>query len=76
VNLNDLIEEKLNHYAQKIVSGGNKTDEMAVGEITFYVALRRVVNNQGTLQDMGMMDAINDTLQTLGLIEEGKTFYK
>ena len=49
---------------------------MAVGEITFYVALRRVVNNQGTLQDMGMMDAINDTLQTLGLIEEGKTFYK
>ncbi|PZN80799.1 MAG: hypothetical protein DM484_09530 [Candidatus Methylumidiphilus alinenensis] len=76
MNLNDLIEEKLNHYAQKIVSGGNKTDEMAVGEITFYVALRRVVNNQGTLQDMGMMDAINDTLQTLGLIEEGKTFYK
>ena len=76
MNLYDLIEEKLNHYAQKIVSGGNKTDEMAVGEITFYVALRRVVNNQGTLQDMGMMDAINDTLQTLGLIEEGKTFYK
>ena len=30
MNLNDLIEEKLNHYAQKIVSGGNKTDEMGV----------------------------------------------
>ena len=76
MNLNDLIEEKLNHYAQKIVSGGSKTDEMAVGEITFYVALRRVVNKQGTLQDLGMMDAINDTLQTLGLVEEGKTFFK
>lgn len=76
MNLNDLIEEKLNYYAAKIVSGGTKTDEMAVGEITFYVALRRVVNGQGTLQDLGMMDAVNDTLQTLGLIEQGKTFYK
>ena len=76
MNLNDLIEEKLNYYAQKIVSGGSKTDEMAVGEITFYVALRRVVNGKGTLQDIGMMDAINDTLQSLGLLEEGKTFYK
>ncbi|EGJ35594.1 MULTISPECIES: hypothetical protein [Moorena] len=76
MNLNDLIEEKLNYYAQKIVSGGSKTDEMAVGEITFYVALRRVVNGKGTLQDVGMMDAINDTLQSLGLVEEGKTFYK
>ncbi|NEO09076.1 hypothetical protein [Moorena sp. SIO3I8] len=76
MNLNDLIEEKLNSYAQKIVSGGSKTDEIAVGEITFYVALRRVVNGKGTLQDLGMMDAINDTLQTLGLVEEGKTFYK
>ncbi|NET85923.1 MAG: hypothetical protein F6J94_29760 [Moorea sp. SIO1F2] len=76
MNLNDLIEEKLNSYAQKIVSGGSKTDEIAVGEITFYIALRRVVNGKGTLQDLGMMDAINDTLQTLGLVEEGKTFYK
>ncbi|NEQ10620.1 MAG: hypothetical protein F6K37_33290 [Moorea sp. SIO4E2] len=76
MNLNDLIEEKLNYYAQKIVSGGSKTDEMAVGEITFYVALRRVVNGKGTRQDVGMMDAINDTLQSLGLVEEGKTFYK
>lgn len=76
MSLNALIEEKLNHYAQKIVAGGSQTDEMAVGEINFYIALRRVVNDKGTLQDLGLMDAINDTLQALGKIEAGSTFYK
>ncbi|MEB3355910.1 MAG: hypothetical protein VKK04_04235 [Synechococcales bacterium] len=76
MDLHTFIEEKLNYYAQKIISGGKKTDEMAVGEITFYTALRRVLDGQGTLQDVGMMDAINDLLQEKGLVEAGHTFYK
>jgi hypothetical protein len=76
VSLNELIEEKLNHYAQKIVTGGRQSDELAVGEINFYIALRRVVNDKGTPEDLGLMDAINDTLQALGKIETGSSFYK
>ena len=76
MSLNDLVEEKLNHYAEKIVSGGSKSDDLAIGEIVFYSALRRVINGQATSQDIGTMDAINDTLLAQGLIEKGKTFYK
>ena len=42
----------------------------------FFAALRRVQLGKETMQDMGMMDAINDTMIELGLIEEGVLFYK
>lgn len=76
MNLNEMIEAKLNQYAQKIVSGGAKADELALGEITFYITLRRVLAGNATPQDLGTMDAINDTLQALGLVADGQTFYK
>ena len=51
-------------------------DEFALGEMTFYMALRRVTTGKGTPTDMGMMDAINDTLQTKGIVKPGTTFLK
>lgn len=75
-SIESFIEEKLNHYAQQIVDRSERADEMALGELTFYIALRRVINGNGTLQDLGLMDAINDTLQEKGLLEKGQTFYK
>lgn len=75
-DLNNLIEEKLNHYARKITEAGAKTDEHAFGELSFYLSLRRVMTGKATMQDVGLMDAINDTLANLGRIEEGKVFYK
>lgn len=74
--LTDLIETKLNEYAQKIVKGGEKSDELAFGQISFYLSLRRVLNGKATPQDVGLVDAINDTLQELGIINKDKTFYK
>jgi hypothetical protein len=47
-----------------------------VGQMFFYMALRRVLTGRATPQDIGLMDAINDTLQVLGLVEPTKTFYK
>ncbi|ACK72774.1 conserved hypothetical protein [Gloeothece citriformis PCC 7424] len=76
MDLINFIETKLNQYAQKIVSSGDKSDELAFGQISVYLSLRRVLKGQGTMQDLGMIDAINDTLQELGIIETGKTFYK
>ena len=76
MNLNEMASKQINTYAQKIITGGDKADEVAFGKINFYAVLRRVANNQATLQDLGMLDAINDTLQTLGFIEEGKHLTK
>ena len=52
----------------------DKKDAHALGELTFYMAIRRVLKGEATIQDLGMMDAINDTLQEAKIIEESKTF--
>lgn len=76
MSLNAFVEDKLNRYAQKIVSGGAITDDLAVGELTFYITLKRALNGAATTQDLGLLDAVNDTLQELGLVQAGETFYK
>ena len=76
IDMDQFIEDKLNTYADKIKKGSAKVDELALGEMTFYMALRRVISGKATSQDIGLVDAINDTLQFKGIIEKGKTFYK
>ncbi len=76
MDLSQQIEDKLNYYAEAIIKGHEKIDEHALGEMTFYMALRRILNGTYTYQDVGLMDAINDTLQELKLIEGTVTFYK
>jgi hypothetical protein len=76
MELTNFIETKLNEYAQKIVQGSQKSDELAFGQISFYLSLRRVLSGKATPQDIGLVDAINDTLQELGIVDQGKTFYK
>jgi len=75
VDLSGFIEENINSYAQQMIEGGKETDEHALGEITFYLAMRRLIMGQATQTDLGMLDAINDTLVKLGLLEEGQIFF-
>ena len=76
MEIGQFIEDKLNHYAESIARGGNRIDEHALGELTFYMALRRIQEGKGTPQDIGTMDAVNDTLQEFGVLEAGATFLK
>ncbi len=76
MSLETFIEAKINHYAQMIIDFTEKGDDLALGELNFYIALRRVLNGTATTQDKGMVDAINDTLQELGVLDKKKTFYK
>jgi len=76
MDLSQHIEDKLNYYAEAIIKGHEKIDEHALGEMTFYMALRRILSGNYTYEDVGLMDAINDTLQELNLISSDITFYK
>ncbi len=76
MDLSTFIDDKLNQYATNIVEGGDNKDEYALGEMIFYMTLRRALTEKATLQDTGMLDAINDTLQEKGIIESGQSFYK
>lgn len=76
MELLNFVEDKINEYAQVILTGKDRADDMALGELTFYQALRRTLKGNATMQDIGMMDAINDVLQQKGIVEDDITFYK
>lgn len=70
------VEEKINSYAQRIISSSDKGDDSALGELIVYMSLRRVLKGEERrIQDFGMMDAVNDVLVQLGVVKTGK-FYK
>lgn len=75
MDLQKFSEDKINYYAQMIIDGHDRADELALGELHFYMSLRRVLIGKATKQDTGLMDAINDVLQEKGIVEKGKTFY-
>lgn len=75
MDLLPFVETKINHYGNAIVSGSDKMDDLALGELTFYIALRRVLEGTASTQDKGLLDAVNDTLQELGLVDKKSPFY-
>ena len=76
MNMEEFIENKINSYAQNIIDKGDKYDQLSLGEIGFYMSLRNVLKGNATKQDIGLMDAVNDTLQTLDIIKPDEVFYK
>ncbi|MGB3532667.1 MAG: hypothetical protein WBA13_04025 [Microcoleaceae cyanobacterium] len=69
-------EDKINSYAQRIIDTSDKSDDSALGQLNYYMALRRILKGEERrIQDYGMMDGVNDTLKKLGIIEDGK-FYQ
>ncbi|WP_095107821.1 hypothetical protein [Pseudomonas sp. Irchel 3E20] len=74
IELNVFIETELNLLARRIIDKKNVSDEIAHAKIGFYLSLRRVLNSKETPADIGFLDAINDTLQALGIIEKNRTF--
>ena len=69
-------DDNLHKYAQRISDEtSQKIDEHSLGKVQFYMSLRRILEENANFQDIGLMDAINDTLQDLGIVEAKKTFY-
>ena len=77
MDLKKYTDDNLHKYAQKIADvTGQKIDEHSLGKVQFFMALRRILDGKANYQDIGLMDAINDTLQDLGIVDSKSTFYK
>ncbi|KPX34883.1 Uncharacterized protein ALO77_01743 [Pseudomonas coronafaciens pv. garcae] len=51
----------------------NKLGDLAQGKLTFFSALSRVLQGEKNSQDLGMLDAINDSLQALDILKSEET---
>lgn len=69
------IEEQINLAEQKLHAGKSaRLDDVAYGKLGFYLALRRILEGTSTSEDLGLMEAVNDTLQALKLLDSDETF--
>ena len=75
MDLLPFVEAKINKYGNAIITRDDKMDDLALGELTFYITLRRALKGTASTQDKGMLDAINDTLQELGVLDAKASFY-
>ena len=77
MDLKKYTTDNLHKYAKKISDEtSQKIDEHSLDKVKFFFALRRILDVKANFEDIGLMDAINDTLQELGIVESKKTFYK
>nr|WP_318381797.1 hypothetical protein [uncultured Enterobacter sp.] len=70
------VEEQLNLAAQRIVDKADTSDEVAAGKIDFFIALRSALKGDLDKRELGIIGAVNDTLQFIGVIDSNTTFYK
>lgn len=69
------VETQINQAAQAIVTRkSNKLDDVGFGKLGFYLAVRRALSGTPSSEDLGLLDAVNDSLQALGLLGRGGTF--
>lgn len=69
------VDEQINLIEQKLYNSKSaKLDDVAYGKLGFYLALRRVINGTSTVEDLGLIDAVNDVLQALELLDSDETF--
>lgn len=72
----DLVNQRINAAAQNIIDKKNtQLDDISYGKLDVLLALRRTLMGNATPEDIGMLDAINDALQALGILQAKETFF-
>jgi hypothetical protein len=73
VDLNDYLDTMI-HIKSKAIAERRMLDgSAALGELTMYYCLRRILKNKATQQDMGVLHAVNNLLRVAGLLGPHQT---
>lgn len=71
--LEDYLEVKINEKAKVILDEDMIHDGAALGEMQLYFCMRRILNKRATLEDVGVLRAMNNLMQVLGLLSPKET---
>jgi hypothetical protein len=72
-DLSEYLERKINEKAKIIIDKDAVHDGAAFGEMKIYFCLRRILDKKATLEDVGVLHAVNNLLQVLGLLSSKET---
>lgn len=71
--LENYLEVKINEKAKIILDEDMVHDGAALGEMQLYFCMRRILNKKATLEDVGVLRAMNNLMQVLGLLSPKET---
>ncbi|CAI8868873.1 hypothetical protein [Pseudomonas serboccidentalis] len=71
--LEDYLEVKINEKAKVILDEDMIHDGAALGEMQLYFCMRRILSKRATLEDVGVLRAMNNLMQVLGLLSPKET---
>ncbi|MBK5510717.1 hypothetical protein [Pseudomonas sp. TH15] len=71
--LEGYLEVKINEKAKIIIDEDMVHDGTALGEMQLYFCIRRILNKKATLEDVGVLRAMNNLMQILGLLSPKET---
>lgn len=67
------LDKEINTAHCRISSKDSKSDKVDSGRVEFLTALKDVVDGKPQPKNVGVVGAVNDVLQTLGLLSRDKT---
>ncbi|MCE1116746.1 MULTISPECIES: hypothetical protein [Pseudomonas] len=71
--LEKFVQVKIDEKANIILNERVTHDDAAFGELRIYSCLRRILNGKANLEDIGVLHAVNDLIQAMGIMAPGES---
>ena len=71
--LKKFLQIKIDQKANIILNERVRYDDAAFGELKIYACLRRILNKTATLEDLGVLHAVNNLLHAPGVLAPNET---
>ena len=71
--LEKFVQVKIDEKANIILNERVTHDDAAFGELRIYSCLRRILNGKANLEDVGVLHAVNDLIQAMGIMAPGES---
>ncbi|MBV4459918.1 hypothetical protein KVG96_18340 [Pseudomonas sp. COR58] len=66
--LKKFVQARIDEKANIILDERVRHDDAAFGELKIYFCLRRILNGNANMEDIGVLHAVNDLMKAMGVI--------
>ncbi|MDU9402949.1 hypothetical protein RTH46_10665 [Pseudomonas sp. zfem004] len=71
--LDKFVQVKIDEKANIILDERVKHDDAAFGELKIYFCVRRIMNGKASMEDIGVLHAVNDLIQAMGILSPNES---
>ncbi|MDH0733734.1 hypothetical protein N5F23_24555 [Pseudomonas sichuanensis] len=71
--LDKFVQVKIDEKANIILDERVTHDDAAFGELRIYSCVRRILSGKASLEDIGMLHAVNDLIKAMGILSPNQS---